>query len=326
LEALCNIAAAEILMPMGSIGHLAPADLSIDSLLKLRQQYDVSTEAILIRAVSAARSACEAFCASRIEAAEPEVQYRLDYLIASKSWGITSGRGERLNKPATISQCSAIGYTAKGIEQIGGKDVRVECVGIPAYPGTTFPRVAGVLTPIGEFQSRAPVTFLKGDALEPRGEGPKIIAHIVNDATPMWGGRGFAQAVRRKWPAVQENFAKWVTENESGLSLGSVHLTHVNSELAVASLVSQRGYGASTHARLRYAALESCLVEITRVARKQKASIHMPRIGCGAAGGSWDLVEELIVDTLVASDVPVFVYDLPGVEAPLQSALFLEPR
>ncbi|MFE3494555.1 hypothetical protein [Streptomyces sp. NPDC059175] len=39
------------------------------------------------------------------------------------------------------------------------------------------------------------------------------------------------------------------------------------------------------------------------------ASVHMPRIGCGLAGGRWSRVEPLVVERLVARGVAVTVYD-----------------
>jgi len=51
LEALCNIAAAEFLMPTGSFPELREETLSIDRILALRQLYEVSMEAVLIRFV-----------------------------------------------------------------------------------------------------------------------------------------------------------------------------------------------------------------------------------------------------------------------------------
>lgn len=53
LETLCNIAAAEFLMPIGSLGGFSQQDLNIDRVLQLRKEYDVSTEAVLLRAVHA---------------------------------------------------------------------------------------------------------------------------------------------------------------------------------------------------------------------------------------------------------------------------------
>jgi hypothetical protein len=35
----------------------------------------------------------------------------------------------------------------------------------------------------------------------------------------------------------------------------------------------------------------------------------MPRIGCGLAGGRWDQVEPIIIQTLCGRDIPTTVYD-----------------
>jgi hypothetical protein len=39
--------------------------------------------------------------------------------------------------------------------------------------------------------------------------------------------------------------------------------------------------------------------------------VHMPRIGCGLAGGQWEEIEPIIETTLGAKGVAVTVYDLP---------------
>ena len=39
------------------------------------------------------------------------------------------------------------------------------------------------------------------------------------------------------------------------------------------------------------------------------ASVHMPKLGTGAAGGSWPLIEELVVEEFIRRDVPVLVYE-----------------
>jgi hypothetical protein len=45
-----------------------------------------------------------------------------------------------------------------------------------------------------------------------------------------------------------------------------------------------------------------------------RATIHMPRIGCGLAGGKWESVEPLI--RIAIPTIEVFVYDLsPIVES-----------
>jgi hypothetical protein len=39
------------------------------------------------------------------------------------------------------------------------------------------------------------------------------------------------------------------------------------------------------------------------------AAVHMPRIGCGLAGGTWDKIEPLIDENLADKGVEVTVYD-----------------
>jgi hypothetical protein len=45
-------------------------------------------------------------------------------------------------------------------------------------------------------------------------------------------------------------------------------------------------------------------------------TLHMPRIGCGQAGGAWPIIEELIRETVVAAGHLVTVYDPPGATDP----------
>ena len=77
-------------------------------------------------------------------------------------------------------------------------------------------------------------------------------------------------------------------------------------------MISQRGYGPSAKPRIRYEALQVCLRQLAQEAQTQSASVHMPRIGCGEAGGSWPIVQELIETELLSKRVDVTVYDLPG--------------
>lgn len=64
---------------------------------------------------------------------------------------------------------------------------------------------------------------------------------------------------------------------------------------------------------IRYDALRNCLSELRGMAVDCRASIHMPRIGCGLAGGEWSRVEQLIEQEL--HDIDVTVYDFPESKA-----------
>jgi O-acetyl-ADP-ribose deacetylase (regulator of RNase III) len=55
--------------------------------------------------------------------------------------------------------------------------------------------------------------------------------------------------------------------------------------------------------------VEQCLRTLAEHAAELSASVHMPRIGCGLAGGRWEEIEPIISRTLGARDIPTTVYD-----------------
>lgn len=312
LELLCNVGAAEILMPIGSFAALKGESMAIEHLMDLRKQFDVSAEALLLRASRVSGGDGAVFCASRTSDAA-DAPYRLDYLVPARTGFQGHRPGAPIPRESIVANCVAIGFTAKGDEHwspgIGA--VHVECVGIPPYPGHRYPRVVGILQPRDAEDRRAPeVTYVRGDATRPSGKGRHIVAHVVNNRTPNWGA-GFARVVRKQWPAVQDDFREWVEGDVERLNLGAFHTSPVDSRITVAHMVCQEGYGPSIRPRVRYAAMRTCLSKLASFALLQKAAVHLPRIGCGQAGGSWEVVEELIEDVLVRKGVRVTVYDLP---------------
>lgn len=315
LEMLCNIAASELVMPFGTLHTLRSKAPTVDVLADMRRAYDVSGEAIFIRAARITDHACAVFCATPKDAESVSAGYRVDYVIPSRSWAHHLG-SEFIASLPQLSECTGIDFTAKGRARINdSRDVAVECMGIPPYPGSRTPRVVGVLRQLDGEEEAAhdSLMYVVGDALEPRGSGNRLVAHVVNDRTPNWGGHGFAMAVKRRYPEAQEDFQHWVSEDRARLSLGKTHTARVESETWVATMVAQKGYGATTRGpRIRYEALGTCLREVGRTARQLNASVHMPRIGCGQAGGDWNVVEEMVLVEVCNGETPVFVYDLPG--------------
>jgi len=154
------------------------------------------------------------------------------------------------------------------------------------------------------------VEYVKGDATGPRGEGHKIIAFIINDKGRSWGA-GFARSVQRKWPGVLANFQDWRRSKPEEFALGRIATTRIDTGLTAVMMISQQGYGESAKPRIRYGALEACLNRLADEATKACASVHMPRIGAGQAGGSWWVIAELIDAILVKRGISVTVYDLP---------------
>ncbi|MBZ5516108.1 MAG: ImmA/IrrE family metallo-endopeptidase [Acidobacteriia bacterium] len=281
LEMLCNIAAAEILMPIGSLRRddLEP---SIDRLIEVGRKYAVSSEAVLLRIVRLTTKRVFGFVARK----EPDSvtgNYKVDYAVGSRNWIAAVGSGFVLPQNSIVAECTAIGYTAKSAEKWPPEqsEWKVEALGIPPYPGHLYPRVIGIVRPIDEAETTAKgITYLRGDATAPRGSGLRILAQLVNDRAIVWGA-GFGRAVRKKWPAVQKTFAQWAVSNRAQFQLGNIHFSTVDDSLAIAHMVAQHGVGPSRTPRIRYGALARCLEQLADHAKSVGASVHMPRIGTG---------------------------------------------
>ncbi|MGE8059004.1 ImmA/IrrE family metallo-endopeptidase [Pseudomonas sp. NPDC089547] len=93
LEVLCNIGAAELLMPLGSFPQLADSVPTMQQVAEIRKTFDVSVEACLIRSIKLATSASAAFCASFHQ---DDGVYRVDYVIPAPGWTCQFGKGSPL--------------------------------------------------------------------------------------------------------------------------------------------------------------------------------------------------------------------------------------
>lgn len=154
------------------------------------------------------------------------------------------------------------------------------------------------------------ITYLKGDATQPQASGNKIIAHICNDIGG-WG-KGFVLAISRRWAEPEKAYREWYNNRLSeSFGLGDIQIVQAENEIYVANMIAQHGIipTRETGAPIRYEAVNDCLEKLRTEAKKLDASVHMPRIGCGLAGGTWDRIEPIILKTLSENDIDVYVYD-----------------
>lgn len=153
------------------------------------------------------------------------------------------------------------------------------------------------------------ITYLNGDATAPKAEGNKIIVHICNDLGG-WG-KGFVLAISKKWTEPEKAYREWFkNKGNNDFALGSIQIIQVTENTFVGNMIAQKGIKrANNAAPIRYEAVKSCLSKIAIEAKKLNASVHMPRIGCGLAGGKWEEVEPIIQETLSKNNLEVYVYD-----------------
>jgi O-acetyl-ADP-ribose deacetylase (regulator of RNase III) len=153
------------------------------------------------------------------------------------------------------------------------------------------------------------INYIKGDATEPVCNGNKIIVHVCNDIGG-WG-RGFVVALSKRWSQPEEEYRKWHQSNEN-FTLGEVKFVQTEKDIWIANMIGQRDIKPDKEGNppVRYDAIAKALSKVSTRAKEIKATVHMPRIGCGLAGGTWDKMEPIIIKELSNQEIHVTVYDL----------------
>ena len=158
------------------------------------------------------------------------------------------------------------------------------------------------------------IHYIIGDAtlpIETEAEN-RLIVHCCN-TLGAWGA-GFVVPLGRRYPKAKEKYKKFIEENKGTISLGEVNEVKVADNIYVENLIGQSFLYKKANGEIpcNYIAIEHGFLKIMENwSNKGKYSIHMPRIGCGLAGGDWKTIENIIQRTFVGiANVDVYVYDL----------------
>lgn len=166
------------------------------------------------------------------------------------------------------------------------------------------------------------ITYLKGDATKPVGDGAKVIAHIVNNKGG-WG-RGFVLPLAKRYPLAEQAYREWAAGskqqnflyNLGRFELGFVQYVRVEPQVCVANMCAQNGISRKPGEKVvDYDAVHTCLEDVITFAYGNYASVHMPRIGCGLGGATWDEIQEIIENVIqpywsARRKLHIYVYDL----------------
>ena len=124
-------------------------------------------------------------------------------------------------------------------------------------------------------------------------------------------GKGFVLAISKRWREPEEAYrSAFASQHAPGL--GNVQFIRVSDRITVANLIGQHGVRSlrsEAAPPIRYPAIRDGLTKVAEFAQAHGASVAMPRIGCGLAGGRWEEIEPIIEDTLCKQGISVSVYD-----------------
>lgn len=150
------------------------------------------------------------------------------------------------------------------------------------------------------------IYFVKGDATNPVVEdGIRVLPHVCNNLGG-WGA-GYVLALSKKWKDPEESY-----RSKTKYILGDIDCVVCDEKTIVANMIAQNNYMTKNNTiPLRYNSLKECLQKLKLELDKytEKVTIHMPRIGCGLAGGKWNKVEKLLNEELGDYDIWVYDYD-----------------
>lgn len=115
-------------------------------------------------------------------------------------------------------------------------------------------------------------------------------------------GSGVARAIRDKYPACYEMYLK--EYNDVGLTLGDALPWSETDDFVIWNAITQEGFG-NPGRNCSYDAIESCFGLINRCVAMDQAGekrapgeIHIPMIGAGLGGGNWEIIREIIEQTV----------------------------
>lgn len=144
---------------------------------------------------------------------------------------------------------------------------------------------------------------MKGDLLELADEGKfDVIAHGCNCLGIM--GAGIAAQIANKYPVV----AKKDKEHSNSIfrkeDMLGTNLTVFYQKPVIVNCYTQLLPGK----QFDYAAFEVCMKKL-KVAFRPEYNIGIPQIGCGIAGGNWQIVLRILEEIFTDRDITVVIYE-----------------
>lgn len=145
------------------------------------------------------------------------------------------------------------------------------------------------------------VHIVKGDLFQ---ADVDILAHGVNCKNGF--GSGVAGTMAGRHPrAKSEYHAKFFKE---GWKLGDVQFVFSGNQ-TIANCATQNEYYPRNKIHVDYYSVRLCMEKVKLFAKTGDFTIGIPKIGCGLAGGDWDVVKNILDEVFSDYDVTVFFLD-----------------
>lgn len=158
-------------------------------------------------------------------------------------------------------------------------------------------------TKLNRFQQQGKTKIIKGSILAPENAGLRFVLSVANlagkpDDNPLY------PLFEKKWKKVREEARGWYATKTGAYKLGAVNTTAVQSDTWVIHLLCQ-----DVDQHTDSPALESCLKQVCKMAKYERATVHVSTLLTDAVPE----MTELLKTELLEQGVSVYFYDEPGV-------------
>lgn len=150
------------------------------------------------------------------------------------------------------------------------------------------------------FQPQGRVKVVQGSIITPQNAGLRFVLNVANMVGKAEGP--MYPLFEKKWPVVKREVRGWFTTRDGKYKLGAIHSLAVQSDTWVVSLLCQDESLATNDDALR-----TCIKEVAKLAKYEKASVHVSNKLVETVPG----LQELLTEEVVSQGVSVNFYEEP---------------
>ncbi len=155
---------------------------------------------------------------------------------------------------------------------------------------------------MNKFQPQGKTKVIKGSILAPENAGLRFVLS-VNNLAGKSEGHPLYSVFEKKWKKVKEEARGWYATKTGAYKLGAVNTTAVQSDTWVIHMLCQ-----NEELQTDVAGLQKCLKEVSKMAKYERASVHVSSLLTEAVPE----ITALLKTELVDNGVSVYFYEEPA--------------
>lgn len=150
------------------------------------------------------------------------------------------------------------------------------------------------------------IKYIKGDLLDAFDSGDvKIIAHGCNCVGGF--GSGIAGQIAERFPLARVRYKE--LHGSGGTELGFFQTNHIEGKGYIINCGTQRECLPRGQKHVDYDSVRKVMQLLLSFSKNLGITPAIPKIGCGLAGGEWDVVEKIVNDIFKDSEIFVYILD-----------------